>query len=90
MTLLVSGVLSMTCAAQTATTAAPMPLAGPIAQVDLHAPSLRDQPNMSGTAAMVDANGDVHLLCVDPDWSESALRHAHATERQPNHPIRFE
>lgn len=90
MALLVSGLVSMTATAQTATNSAAVPLAASIAPVDLHTPSLRNQPNMSGTAAMVDANGDLHVLCVDPDWSESALRHAHAAERQPIHPIRFE
>ena len=90
MALMVCSLFSMTCAAQTATTPASVPLAGPIDQVDLQAPSLRNQPHMSGMAARVDANGEVTVLCVDPDWSESALRHAHEAERPSAHPIRFE
>lgn len=66
------------------------PFVHPAMQVDMQAPSLRNQPFMSGMAAMVDADGELHVLCVDPDWSESALRHAHLAERQPAHPIRFE
>lgn len=46
----------------------------PISKVDSHATDLSTQPNMRSTGVMVDAEGRVHVLCVDPSTPELASR----------------
>lgn len=46
----------------------------PISKVDVHAADLSTQPNMRSTGVMVDADGRIHVLCVDPSTPQLASR----------------
>lgn len=48
--------------------------ADPIAQVDVYAETLRDQPNMHGIGVITGPDGQPRMYCVDPSEHNPALR----------------
>jgi hypothetical protein len=58
-----------------------------ISKVDVHAANLSTQPNMRSTGVMVDAEGRIHVLCVDPSIPELESHMQTRVQKASHHTI---